>query len=183
MGWPKGKPRIKQDIPEMTEDNKTVSKRTEEVRTERRRRVDMDEVSSAPLAVNHAYLDHNNYEYRFANDVPGRMQKLYDEDWDKVEDPRVKPDANSEGTAIRKLVGANKDGSPLYAYLLRKPKKMYQEDRARKMAVVKDSEDALKRGQAGNEALSATDPKAYIPDGRKEVVSIQKPKGAQTYEP
>ena len=162
------------------------SKRAEEVRRERRRRNDLDDESNAPLAVNHKYLDHSNYEYRFINDIPGRMQKMYDQDWDKVEDPRVKADANSEGAAIRKLVGANKDGSPLYSYLCRKPKWMHEEDRARKMKSVDETEAALKRGQTGdNQALSADNPHAYIPGGRKEVVSVSSQQGrrAQTYEP
>ena len=65
------------------------SKRAEEVRRERRRRNDLDDESNAPLAVNHKYLDHANYAYRYINDTPGRMQKMYEQDWDKVEDPRV----------------------------------------------------------------------------------------------
>jgi hypothetical protein len=183
MAWPKGKPRIKQEETIMTEEIK-VSKRTEEVRKERRRRVDLEEEGNAPLAVNHKYLDHTNYNYRFINDTPGRMQKMYDQDWDQVEDPRVKSDVNNEGAAIRKLVGTNKDGTPLYAYLCRKPKWMYNEDRARKLQAVNETEEALKRGLTGdNQALSADNPHAYIPGGKKEVVSISKPRGAQTYEP
>lgn len=160
------------------------SKRAEEVRQQRRRRADLDDESNAPLAVNHKFLDHDNYAYRFINDTPGRLQKMYDEDWDKVEDPRVMAQANSEGAAIRRLVGANKDGTPLYSYLHRKPKKMYDEDRGRKMAKVNETEEALKRGMTGNTgALSADSPGAYIPGGKKEVVSISSSKKSGQYEP
>lgn len=161
------------------------SKRAEEVRQTRRRRLDLDDESNAPLAVNHKYLDHNNYAYRFINDTPGRLQKMYDEDWDIVNDPRVKDDANSEGTPLRKLVGANKDGTPLYAYLHRKPKKMYNEDRGRKMTKITETEQALKRGMTGQPgALSANDHGAYIPGGKAEAVTISSAKGkAQNYEP
>ena len=148
--------------------------RIEEVRAERRRRTDTSQEYNTRLSVNEGLMDRHKYAYRFINDTGGRLHELtVNDDWDVVKDPRVKSDNDNQGAPVRKLVGSNQDGSPIYAYLCRKLKTYYVADRKSKAKRTDDLEAELKRGvvrpitvDGVKEATASTaDPTVYIPEG------------------
>lgn len=143
----------------------TPSKRTEEQRAKRRRRADTTHEGYMRLGVRDDLLDRKKFAYRWINDSAGRIDALTKrDDWDIVVDPEIKEDSKSEGAPVRELVGAKQDGTPLYAYLCRKPLEWHREDRAKKLREVNKLEADLKRGQLKDAgALSADNPSAYIP--------------------
>ncbi len=153
------------------------SKRIEEVKTERRRRADTSNEFTHRLSVNHALLDHGKYAYRFVNDTSGRLHELtVNDDWDVVKDPSVKTDNNNEGAPVRKLVGANQDGSPVYAFLCRKPLQYHKDDRKRKSQRTDELMAQIKRGavKSPDGAAALDKSTTYIPDGG---ISITQAKG------
>lgn len=179
----------------MTESNRAVltvpaketpqatGKRTEETRAQRRRRADTTGEFGGKLHVNDALLDHTKFAYRWINDSAGRVDELtIRDDWDIIRDPTIKDDSNSEGAQVRQLVGSKVDGSPLYAYLCKKPIEFQKEDRAKKQARTNELEKQIMRGVVkGPGTLSTDNGTAYIPDGGSN--SITDSKGTQTYKP
>lgn len=111
-------------------------KREEVTNTERRRR------KGGPthkLAIPQAVKDqYPNMEFRWARDDGTRMQQLtVNDDWDAV--PNVKPIHGGKGEA----------GTAMNMHLLMKPKKFMDEDRAEKLATIKQTEQmALSRPDA-----------------------------------
>ncbi len=137
--------------------------RADEVLPERRRRTDM-EVTGKRLAVNSALLDHGRYAYRFINDAPARLyQMTQQDDWDivKVDGAAVKPDNSDLGDAVSIVVGTNKDGSALRAYLCRKLRQFYEDDQKTKQTELDEQLAQLRRG---NSAAGETQGD-YIPSG------------------
>jgi len=131
----------------------------------RRRREGGQEVVGKKLAVRTSELDFANFSYRWVNDEMGGasgvgpriMSKTVDDDWDIVKQGGnvVKHDSADLGDAVSVVVGAKPDGSPLLAYLLRKPKAFYEEDRAEKRAELDKQLTDLRKGKDpsnGNEA-------------------------------
>lgn len=170
-------------VPASKEQPAAPGKRTEEIRAQRRRRADTTGEHGGRLNVNEALLDHNQFAYRWINDSAGRVDHLTTkDDWDIIRDPTVKDDSNSEGAPVRQLVGSKVDGSPLYAYLCRKPIEFHKEDRAKKQARTTELEKQIMRGVVkAPGALSTDNATAYIPDGGSN--SISDAKGTQTYKP
>jgi hypothetical protein len=160
-----------------------TGKRTEETRAHRRRRADTTGEFGGKLHVSDELLDHSQFAYRWINDSAGRIEELtIRDDWDIIRDPKIKDDSNSEGAQVRQLVGSKKDGSPLYAYLCRKPIEFQKEDRAKKQARTDELEKQIMRGVVkGQGTLSTDNGTAYIPDGGSN--SITDAKGTQTYKP
>jgi len=135
--------------------------RKEEVKQERRRRGKMGIERHLRLSVSDAKLKEyggtDKYAFRWINDSLGRMEaKTREDDWDKVEGepPRV--------------VGIGPDGRPMHAYLCRKPKEYYEEDKRAEQDEIKKQEDAVltyHKG-TGQDGLSPGDPNVYIPSRR-----------------
>lgn len=134
----------------------------QEVHAERRKR--RSSVHGSRLGVSEDLLDFNQYAYRWINDVPGGA-RIYDmtknDDWDVMtQDGGVLKDDATDG-AISVIVGSNPDGSPLRAYLCRKPKAFYDEDQAEKAAELDEQLAQLKRGNT-REGAAQSD---YVPTG------------------
>jgi hypothetical protein len=112
--------------------------RAEEIAAGRRRRNPSESMSglSLQLGVDPETKD-PNYEYRWINDDKGRLESLTQrDDWDFVENDNVAADnrnLNESESRIRRRVGINQAGEPLYAYWCRKYKPWYDEDQ-RKLA-------------------------------------------------
>ncbi len=161
-----------------------TTRRVEQVKQERRRRADTSYEYNHRLSVNHALLDHGNFAYRFINDTSGRLHELtVNDDWDVVKDPSVKTDNDNTGAPVRKLVGANQDGSPIYAFLCRKPLQYHKEDRKRKAQRTDEMMAQIKRGavKSPDGAAALDQSTTYIPDGG---ISITQAKGKVTsYQP
>lgn len=173
----------KQATNSVNEDSrKEGGKRAEETRARRRRRAEASYEGHVRLTVNEDLLDRDNFAYRWVNDTTDRIRRFTkDDDWDKVTDTDIKENSNSQGAEVRQLVGSNEDGSPLYAYLLRKPIEFHREDRALKQKRIDETEKSIKRGvHAGGEALSADNDKGYVP---KAGISMSESKGGTEYKP
>lgn len=132
-------------------DRRTREGREQARKTQRRRRVD-----NLGVAMNLAItgeLDRDRYEYRWINDNErARLQMMtQQDDWDVVsksgdgiELDGVKSPADALGDAVTRIVGAKKDGSPQHAYLCRKPKELYDADKAAKQRRLDEIDDAIK---------------------------------------
>ena len=121
-------------------------------------------IHGSRMGVSMDLLDFNQYAYRWINDTPGgaRMyEKTKNDDWDLVSQDGgvVKNDATDGAVSI--IVGTNPDGSPLRAYLCRKPKTWYDEDQAAKQAELDEQLNQLRRGLT-RDGQSQSD---YVPAG------------------
>lgn len=103
-----------------------------------------------------------NYHYRIVNDDPttGQLQKKLDLGYEFVNagnNVQVgDKDANSAsnvGNVVSKIVGPDRNGDPMRAYLLRIPKEFFEEDQEAKMAAV-DKADNLLRSEWQEKAPS-----------------------------
>lgn len=143
--------------------------RADEVRKERRRKRGSTIITGQKLGVNEALLDRKNFEYRWINDKPGRINAMTtDDDWDLVTDPSkaVKGDGTNEGGLVSINVGAGENNQPLKAYLARKAKDLYAEDQDEKRENLDRMMGAIKRGkQEGPEAHELAGHRSYVPEG------------------
>ena len=136
--------------------------RQQEVQAVRRRRQELGDDRLLKLSVPKELQD-PNFKQRWFNDVGGRIKsKTEQDDWDIV---RENISGDGEGTPVRRVVGANATGQPIYAYLCQKPVEFFREDKAKEQAAIKAVEDGLKRGEvSGADALSSD--KSYVPGGK-----------------
>jgi hypothetical protein len=143
--------------------------RSDEIKAQRRRRTD-NLGAKQNLGVT-APLD-PAYEYRWVNDTGVRVhQKTQQDDWDIVRQDGgiVKEDASDLGSAVSVVVGGKADGSPMRAYLCRKPKESAAEDRAAKEARRREVDEQI-RGGAVSGPGAATGPQFYVPGTGRNVV-------------
>lgn len=127
-----------------------------------RRRRNVTQVGKK-LAVNLTPEDMARFKFRFINDAPGRLQQLYEDNWDIVSNDggTVKPDSSDLGNAVSVIVGRKDDGSALRSYLCRKPLKYYREDRQRKQTELDEQLQQLRRGNTAAGELQGD----YVPQG------------------
>jgi hypothetical protein len=105
-------------------------------------------------------------DYRWINDnEKARIHVLTKQDtWDFVESDELGMDdrnADTKDSRISRIVGTNKDGSPMRSYLCCKPKKWVEEDRARRRAPHRDIVSQIDRREVAKSLSSAGD-KAYV---------------------
>ena len=138
--------------------------RAEQTQERRRRRESIGSDRNMKLHVPEDFKD-PNFEYRWANDRPGRVQQLYNEDWDTVPAPESEVESKSLGTTVQRTADRFNGEN---AVLLRKPKKFHEDDRALKQKPVDETEKALRHGPAPSaEGLSG--PTAYVPGGKNTI--------------
>lgn len=160
---------------------KPVETRAQQTKNERRRRHDHDfSAAGKRMWVDPALKDDANYETRWINDEPGRLHdKTVLDDWDYVVDPNMSPDMRARngredaeidtessdiGSRISRRVGKNPDGSAKFAYLMRKPREFFEEDKAKAQKQIDEIDQTLKRGQTpGGDGLPGD--KSYTPAG------------------
>lgn len=116
--------------------------RADEVRRERRRKPGSTSISGLKLHVDSDKLD-PAYEYRWVNDRGGRVQQLFADDWDKVEDPTIV--SSAAGTVPTTQVGVD-SGKPFEAVLMRKRKEWYQADQKEKQRPLDEIDESIRRG-------------------------------------
>lgn len=128
----------------------------------RRRRKDRGGVIGQRLGVTESKLDFNNFSYRWINDAPARMiAKTQEDDWDIVhQDGKEIADANDLGSAVSQVVGTHADGSPMRAYLCRKPKAWYDEDQTEKVKMLDSQLSELRRGNSRDGSAQSD----YVPN-------------------
>ena len=119
----------------------TPHSRAAEEKTERRRKRGSTTVSGLKLHVDPEKLD-PAYKYRWVNDTPGRVQQLYEQDWDKVED---RANTDGGGTVPTKHVGVD-SGKPINAVLMRKRREHFEEDFKEKQRPLDEIEQSIRRG-------------------------------------
>lgn len=113
---------------------------------ERRRRKSATQTPGR-LGCDPSLLDHSKYAYRWINDTPGRIiTKTKQDDWDFVPQDGVKEDSTELGNVVSVVVGTMPDGSPKRAYLCRKLKTYYEEDKADEQAALDEQLEQLRRG-------------------------------------
>lgn len=117
-------------------------------RTARRRRQESAETIGKRLGVNESMLDFDSFAYRWLNDAPARLHtKTVKDDWDVMhQDGQSITDSSDLGSAVSQVVGTHPDGSPLRAYLCRKPKEWFREDRDRAKKMLESQLDELRQG-------------------------------------
>jgi hypothetical protein len=121
--------------------------RKEEEQTRRRKR-DGGELTGRRLGVAMSMLDFDNFAYRWVNDSPARIfAKTKEDDWDVVMNDNVKDDSADIGNAVSQVVGSKADGSPLLAYLCRKPKTYFDEDQNEKSRELDAQLAAMRSGK------------------------------------
>lgn len=112
--------------------------RTEEIHAERRRRKDttLNRMGEDKLGVPASWLeaggvlDRSKWQGRWINDAANRMYNLTKaDDYDPVSfDGGEAPEQQ-----VRRPVGTDEAGQPIYAYLCRKPLPFFEEDQQRKV--------------------------------------------------
>lgn len=140
--------------------NTTTPKSSPKRETERRRKKTAD-TTGGRLGVNPDLLDHSKYAYRFLNDDPGRLVgKTKHDDWDLIPNEGEKEDSTDLGSMVSVIVGSNPDGSPKRAYLARKMKTFYDQDKAEEQKALDQQLAELRRGM-DREGSSQSD---YVPN-------------------
>lgn len=123
--------------------------RAEQQKIERRRR-NSDSLTGhrRRMAVDMSKLDTTNYEYRWANTDPGRIEALTkQDDWEVVADRQgeIKADSTGQGSEVSIVSGMGDSGAPVRSVLLRKPKKYQDEDRRAKQRRIDEMEAQLRQ--------------------------------------
>lgn len=138
--------------------------RQEQEEGRRRRRESLGADRNMKLHVPETFKE-EGYEYRWANDRPGRVQQLYNEDWDIVPATSNEVESKSLGTTVQRTADRFNGEN---AVLMRKPKKFHEDDRALKQKPVDETEKALRHGAAPSaEGLSGSE--AYVPGGKNTI--------------
>ena len=134
--------------------------RAEEVKERRRRRDDSGPNRNLKLHVPDDAKE-GEFEYRWINNRPGRVQQLTRaDDYDVVSASEI--ESRSIGTTVERI-GNSRDGESMI--LVRKPKKFFEEDRVKAAKALDATEDAMRRtAPASAEGLSG--PTAYVPGGK-----------------
>jgi hypothetical protein len=138
----------------MTEDKKTTSGLTPERQRNKRK-----PFGGARLKLN-VETQLEGYHYRWVNDEPGRIAGALAGDYTFAEPSEVGRE-ESEDSRVKELVGTNKDGSSLYAFLMRIPLEYYYEDQKEKQSYLDDIDRAIK----GGEVAAHSSDKRYTPKG------------------
>ena len=141
------------------------SRRVEEERQRRRRRDDMSFSRMRNLAIE-GDLD-PNYEYRWINDLPGRVHNLtVRDDWDIVTSSQVGATEKDKGvgSGLERIVDK---GSGARAVLVRKLKDYYVKDKLKEQSAIDETDAAMKRGEVRSpEGLRESEAGAsYVPAG------------------
>jgi hypothetical protein len=85
------------------------------------------------------------YHLHWVNDTAGRVAEAQQGGYVFVE-PKEVGDPSKE-TQIKRIVGAQEDGSALYAYLMKIEEEFYAEDQAKLQGDVDKFERAIRRGE------------------------------------
>lgn len=120
--------------------------RADMVRADRRRRKSgtLNRMAQFKLDIfDKDQLDLENYVYRWVNDEDNRMRIAYGEDYDFVATDKIKNFnaelTDSESTErVRMLTGRDKNGNPVYSYLMQKPRDWFEADQEERVQFRED---------------------------------------------
>lgn len=121
-------------------------------------------------------LDWDNYHYRWANDLKNRLHDLtVRNDYEFTPKTglhvgqKAKDGNNDLGSYVRELVGTKESGEPLYSYLMRIPKKFFEENQAVKEAKIAEQERMILEGNT----KEASDTQYVVDRGRGSKIEIE----------
>ena len=87
--------------------------------------------------------------YRFVNDVQNRIHDMMNNDtWDMVDSDGSNVGIN-KGKALQHYVGTADNGDPLTAYLMKKPRAFYNEDKASEQTGLDEKMNQIRAGAKG----------------------------------
>lgn len=103
------------------------------------------------------------FHRHWINDANSRVQSKYEDGYEFVADDAASDD---EGSRISRIVGTNKDGSPMRAYLMEKPIEWYREDHDKPLdRTIAQTEEAIRRtGNIAQNAEGGDASQFYQPD-------------------
>jgi hypothetical protein len=142
--------------------------RAEAVQTERRKKPNAPGVlPGLKLHVPKDQLDPTK-EHRWVNDTGTRVQDLYNEDWDVVDNKDKVANEGAGSLSKRVVDGAN----GMRAVLMSKPKDLYAADKKEKAKVLDEIDAQIRRGQA-HERSGEADLRGvtYTPEGHTNSIS------------
>lgn len=146
--------------------------RIEEIRRRRAERGTLTSDPNTKLSVPQEKLD-PNWTYRWVNDREMRIHQLQQQDWIMVEEETTTgPDDRNKGIGTRpeRVVNDRTVSTPERAFLMRKPREFYVEDKQRRIDRLKAQEAQMVKGKVeGAEGLDG--PHAYIPAGGMSIKS------------
>ena len=159
-------------------DRERTSRAEGDGRQRRRRRAgSLDRMVQFNLDCDRERLDFDNWMYRWVNDDRGRPIALStQDDYDFVTKADVgeaiESEDGSEGDGrVRRNVGYDNHGAPLYAYLMRKPRDFWDEDYE---DIVRDARDQfMHRISTGEGAIDQVE-HGYVPKGTKRAARISR---------
>lgn len=96
-----------------------------------------------------AFPKRDGYHRHWFNDEPGRIYQAKEAGYDHV--------ADSDGRPASRVVGVNKGGGPLLAYLMEIPVAWWNEDMERGQVQIDEKEKGIKRGM-----ITKADPKDQL---------------------
>lgn len=125
--------------------SQAASQATQQVRAEcdrpkRTQRVPFG-VPQTKLGVTLEVPGHHLY---WCNDTGGQLEQAQAGGYEFVTPREI--GETRDGSQVKRLVGTNKDGSPLYAYLLKIKQEWHEEDKKQLAAIDDQFEKAIKRG-------------------------------------
>jgi hypothetical protein len=85
------------------------------------------------------------YQRRWFNDTPGRLATAEELAYEHVQESGIKSD--SPDSRVRRLVGTQAGGAPLYAYLMETPREEYQRGIEEKEEQHRAVDAAIQRGE------------------------------------
>lgn len=98
------------------------------------------------------------YHLRWINDTPGRIYQAEQAGYSFVEPKEV--GSSAEGNRLSQFVGDQKNGSPLFAYLMKIPTEWYLEDQETASAHLDEIDRAIKGGKTDGAQSNR-----YVPEG------------------
>ena len=108
----------------------------------------------------------SGYIGRWINDAGGRIARAQQGGWEFALDH----DSEEEDKRRSMVVGTQRDGQPLLAYLMEIREEFYDEDQALKQKPLDEMEAAMRRGTPHEAATGADRERFYVPD---EGISIE----------
>lgn len=119
----------------------TSQVRAEHDRPQRPRRIPFG-VPKTKLGVNLSVPGHHLY---WCNDIENQIEEAQAGGYEFVTPKEI--GEVREDSQVRRLVGTKKDGSPLYAYLLKIKQEWHEEDKAQLAEIDDQFERAIRRGK------------------------------------
>lgn len=123
--------------------------KSETVPAKRRRKKGSNGVMAAKLSLPEFAKDDTGYTYRWVNDVKNRIHALTaEDDWEMVSSKNGAI-ISSRDEALKRPVGTQESGEPMFAYLLKKPTEFVQEDHQEAQGRIDDKMKQIRKGAQG----------------------------------